>query len=199
MKKVILSLLMIGGLMSCSSDDNKNENVDPIFSQEYTPLKDLSELAAGKYQYVGNKIGDQKVGIISEASTSCKKNDFLNVNKSENKELVSMTYGNYTLEQTDNKKECKLIWEYPRIIRNIQLTSVGIINVEVIDEYNRPKTENEKEQYPENESITDYKIHFRGDLEIGFQAGYLRIQDELSDFSKGSQVSGTSYLYFKKQ
>ncbi len=128
-----------------------------------------------------------------------KKNDFLNVNKSESKELVSMTYGNYNLEQTNNKKECKLIWEYPRIIKDIQLKSAGIINVDVIDEYNRPLTETEKEQYPGKESIIDYKVHFRGDLEIGFQAGYLRLEDEISNYSKGSQISGKSYLYFKKQ
>ena len=191
MKKIIAILVGSIALASCSSDDNKSSSDDPIFSQPYTELANLDELQTGKYQYVGNKIGDRKVGLISEAA-KCKSSDNLLVHRT-GTVLDSITYNNYRPEVINNKEECLNIFEYPRLMRKNELVSPGHLSTSVEDGYLFAIIDDEgiveRREYRR-------KDHFKGELEIGFQAGYLRIEDRLSDYKrlKGEKV----YLYFKK-
>ncbi|WHT38496.1 hypothetical protein QNH98_16005 [Myroides sp. mNGS23_01] len=191
MKKIVAILVGSIALTSCSSDDNKSSSNDPIFSQPYTELANLDELQTGKYQYVGNKIGDRKVGLISEAA-KCKSSDHLLVHRT-GTVLDSITYNNYRPEVIDNKEECLNIFKYPRLIQKYELVSSGYLNALVEDGYLQAIIDDEG-----NVVRREYrrKEHFKGELEIGFQAGYLRVEDRLSDYKrlKGEKV----YLYFKK-
>ncbi|WP_158963015.1 hypothetical protein [Myroides fluvii] len=214
--KKILAVLFVGiAFASCSSDDNKSNSNDPVFSQPYTELKSLDELAVGKYTYVGNKIGDRNVGLVNE-STQCKNNDYLYVHRN-GAVLDSITYNNYRRDIIDNEEQCISIFKFPRLMDNNVLKKVGILETRIQDGYLQeiPRTTSEDEdgkgevlgegevpgegEAPEEEEVNkEYKrkMHYSGNLEIGFQAGYLRIEDRLSDYTrtKGEKV----YLYFKK-
>lgn len=191
MKKIV-ALLLFGSIAftSCSSDDNKNTEDDPIFSQPYVELKSLDELEIGKYAYVGIKIGDRKVGVIGESS-NCKREDYLLVHRtSTNAVLDSITYNNYRLDKVDDKLKCVSIFEFPRLLHKNNLVSPGILRTTIEDGY--------MEEIPSDPEHKEYKRkpYYSGQLEIGFQAGYLRIEDHLSDYRylKDEKV----YLYFEK-
>lgn len=191
MKKIIAILLGGIALASCSSDDNKSSSNDPIFSQPYTELTNLDELVTGKYQYVGNKIGDRKVGLVTDVA-KCKGSDHLVVHRT-GAVLDSITYNNYRPEIINNKEECLNIFTFPRLMQKNELVSPGYLSTSVDDGYLQPIFNDEgvviRREYRR-------KNHYGGKLEIGFQAGYLRIEDRLSDYKRlnGEKV----YLYFKK-
>jgi|GEM_PF-2244078 len=191
MKKVLAILLGGIALASCSSDDNKSSSSDPIFSQPYTELTSLDELQTGRYQYVGNKIGDQKVGLFNE-SVPCKSSDYLFVHRTD-AVLDSITYNNFKPEIIKDKVECFSVFEFPRLMQKNELVTPGHLETMVRDGYLQPIFDDDgtvtKREYRR-------KNHYLGQLEIGFQAGYLRIEDRLSDYKrlKGEKV----YLYFKK-
>lgn len=203
MKKFIALFIAIVLFAACSKDDNK-DNHDPVFSQPYTELQSLSELVYGKYQYIGNKIGDRKVGIVNEG-TYCKQLDYLLIATDSldvNAKLI--TYNNFRLEKPNNVLTCVSIFDFPRKVIKFDLKSPGILKCNVEDDYwdsEEKRDEDGNVVRDENGDIVyvdviKRKTHYSGDLEIGFQAGYLRIEDRLSDYKRVKDEK--VYLYFKK-
>ncbi|EHQ41346.1 hypothetical protein [Myroides odoratus] len=194
MKKIIAILVGSIALASCSSDDNKSSSDDPIFSQPYEELKSLDELAVGKYAYIGNKIGDRKVGVVGETS-NCKRVDYLVVHRNPTTSVLdSLTYNNFRLDKIEGRLECMSIFEFPRLLQKNELVRSGYMRTSIEDGYL-------KQLYKDDGKTKDgkkyeRKDYFKGEIEIGFQAGYLRIEDRLSDYKrlKDEKV----YLYFKK-
>lgn len=195
MKKILALLFGALAIVACSSDDSSSSE-DPIFSQPYTELTSLDELAEGKYAYVGNKIGDRKVGLVLE-SNECKKKDYLVAHRT-GAVLDSLSYNNFGMKVNDNKRECGSIFEFPRIVRNMALEAPGDLKVLVTDDYlHKIVIDKGPDEDPEIKYERRRKpAHHDGNIEIGFQAGYLRVEDRLSDYQrlKDEKV----YLYFKK-
>jgi hypothetical protein len=195
MKKIIAILVGSIALASCSSDDNKSSSDDPIFSQPYTELANLDELQTGKYQYVGNKIGDRKVGVVGETS-NCKRIDYLLVHRNPTTSVLdSLTYNNFRLDKVEGKLECISIFEFPRLLQKNELSRPGYMRTSIEDGYY-------EQLYKDDGKTKDgrayrRKDHFKGELEIGFQAGYLRVEDRISDYSRITKDEKV-YLYFKK-
>lgn len=206
MKKILVVLFSAIAIAACSSDDNSSSSDDPIFSQPYTELANLDELVTGKYAYVGNKIGDRKVGLVP-ASNECKQKDYLVVHRTD-VVLDSLSYNNYGLQVIDNRQECRSVFEFPRIVRGMDLLSPDHLKVLVTDDYldpevidkldddGKPVLDDDGKPVKETIFIRKRKEHYNGNIEIGFQAGYLRVEDRLSNYQrvKGEKV----YLYFKK-
>jgi len=194
MKKILAIFLGGIALASCSSDDNKSSSDDPIFSQPYTELANLDELQTGKYQYVGNKIGDRKVGLVPE-SHPCKYKDYLMVHRA-GAVLDSITYDNFRIDIINDKKDCSTIFEFPRLMQNNTLVHSGYLKTSIDDGYVQNV---EVIKNGEKVIIKEYrrKNHYNGEVEIGFQAGYLRIEDRLSDYNRVTKDEKV-YLYFKK-
>ncbi len=196
MKKILALLFGALAIVACSSDDSSSSSEDPIFSQPYTELTSLDELAEGKYAYVGNKIGDRKVGLVLE-SNECKKKDYLVAHRT-GAVLDSLSYNNFGMKVNDNKRECGSIFEFPRIVRNMALEAPGDLKVLVTDDYlHKIVIDKGPDEDPEIKYERRRKpAHYDGNIEIGFQAGYLRVEDRLSDYQrlKDEKV----YLYFKK-
>ncbi|MGG5578367.1 hypothetical protein ACPDHL_13625 [Myroides sp. C15-4] len=197
MKKILALLFGALAIVACSSDDSSSSSSeDPIFSQPYTELTSLDELAEGKYAYVGNKIGDRKVGLVLE-SNECKKKDYLVAHRT-GAVLDSLSYNNFGMKVNDNKRECGSIFEFPRIVRNMALEAPGDLKVLVTDDYlHKIVIDKGPDEDPEIKYERRRKpAHYDGNIEIGFQAGYLRVEDRLSDYQrlKDEKV----YLYFKK-
>lgn len=198
MKKTVFFLATMVAIASCSnSDDNKNQ--DPISSQTYTPLASFDNLAPGAYQYIGNDIGDGKVGLVGSSSANCKDKDYLIVYKTEQK-LDSISYSNFkTVINKDKVVECqKLGGEFDRILRGNRLNAAGILTTLVTEDERVPLTTEEKKKTPEKDSKIVRKTIYSGILDIGEQGGYLRIEDRLSGYTPGSKIKGKPYLYFKK-
>ena len=192
MKKILAVLFGAIAIAACSSSDDNSSSVDPIFSQPYTELSDLDELTSGKWAYVGNKIGDRHVGLIGETS-NCKREDYLLVHRAAaNGVLDSITYNNYRLDKVDEKLKCISIFDFPRLMEFNKIDRPGYMKTSIKDGYlhiiEKEGGKVEKEYRRKN--------HYDGELEIGFQAGFLRIEDHLSDYRylKDEKV----YLYFKK-
>lgn len=202
MKKILAVLFGAIAIAACSSSDDNSSSVDPIFSQPYTELTNLDELLSGKWAYVGNKIGDRNVGLVSE-SNECKKKDYLVVHRTGTATAIdSLSYNNYGVMINNNEKVCTSVFEFPRIVRNLSLASAGLANVRITDDYIHREVieiKNDKGEIEKKEIFTRKRrspAHYEGKLEMGFQAGYLRVEDYLSDYSrlKNEKV----YLYFKK-
>ncbi|MDR2221740.1 MAG: hypothetical protein LBE34_03260 [Flavobacteriaceae bacterium] len=195
MKKVVVIFAAVIAFVACSkSDDNGKQEVDPIFSQKYFPLKDAKDLGGGYYQYVGNKIGDRPVGLVT-SSAKCKENDLITIFKKNENVIDSIVYLNFRYES--KKMDCILSFTSPRTMSSNSLLNEGVLQ-STIKEYNwRKPTAIEEEVSPEIKRYKDIKTVYNGNLEIGFQAGYLRIEDYMSDYNKlnGEKV----YLYFKKK
>ncbi|MEC4116444.1 hypothetical protein SAMN05421818_11923 [Myroides phaeus] len=198
MKNTFLFLATLALITSCSSSDD-NSPLDPISSQPYNPLTSLTELEDGKYQYVGNDIGNGKVGIVNPTSGTCKENDLLVVYKTDQK-LDSITYANYkTVIGKKNEIKCEKIGgEYDRVLRNNRLNATGVLSTQMTEDAKIPLTEEEKKENPGKEFKIERNLIYKGTVEIGKQGGYLRIEDHLSGYKPGSQIKGKPYLYFKK-
>lgn len=199
MKKTILFLATLALITSCSSSDD-NSPVDPIGSQPYNPLTSLTELEAGEYQYVGIDSGTGKIGLVNVSNSTCKEKDFLIVYKTDQK-LDSIAYANYkaTVGVKNNITCEKLGGEFDRVFRNNRLNDIGFLTTHVTEDYKIFLTEEEKKKEPGKEFIIKTKTIHNGTIEIGEQAGYLRIENRISDYNPGSKIKGTSYLYFKKK
>lgn len=196
MKKSILflSLLFIG--VSCESDDNnKQDPGDPLFESEYTPLKSFDELQR-VYTYYGAKIGDRPSGAIS--NQNCLSNNTIsfflsNDGTSTNDSIVFMSY---KIDE-ETPKQCEV--DFMRVIRDVNLVREGYLNVDITDiSYNFVKvTYKDSINGPTLDSIRIDTIRreiYKGDLEVGEQGGYLRLQDKFSRYSGKEKV----YQYFKK-
>lgn len=167
--------LCLVGLVSCSKDDNKDDDVDPIFSLEYKPLKSLKELETNDtYYYAGIKIGDRKVGLLPSSSTSCTRHD-----------RIYAKFGNNTLNYIvfyRNSRGCDDVQEV-RLVKNV-LENDGILHTVVLGSLDK---------------LDQLVIDDEGriPLEIGFQGEYLRIEDRMSNYKRTKQNEKV-YLYFAK-
>ncbi|MDM1098184.1 hypothetical protein HX045_14225 [Myroides odoratimimus] len=172
MKKYLI-LCFAALALSCSKSDDNNTTGDPIFDAPYRGLKSLNELPVGTLKYAGNKIGSQPVGLIDANSSSCKKLDALVIDEKK-AVLEYYVFGN------SEGKECKLVWDYPGKIVVSELKEAGKMPSEVTT----------------SSSLLGSVYIYKGNLEVGFQAGYLRIEDKMSNVSQGTLNKGKSYLYF---
>lgn len=187
MKKIITLAAAVVLFIACSTDDNKAQ-ADPIFSQPYTKLESLDDLELGKYQYMGNKLGDRNVGLVGEG-TYCKQLDYLLVaegfsEKSQRMEKYFL-YNNFRLDLVDKVQKCVSIFgSTHRVITDLKLIEPGLLRTDVNDGVFGEIPEKHEEVYD-------------GVLEIGFQAGFLRIEDRMSDYNRVTKDEKV-YLYFKK-
>ncbi len=207
MKKIIAFAAAVVLFIACSKDD-KNSTNDPIFSQPYTELQDLSELTTGKYQYVGNKLGDRKVGLVGEG-TYCKQLDNIIVTEEFSETTGKMEkiiyYSNFRLDKVDNVQKCISIFQFPRIMTDFNLVEPGKLRTKIYDEFTEEeykKDENgdilwDEEGQPIPVIKKEIRDVYRGYIEIGFQAGYLRMEDRISDYNRVTKDEKV-YLYFKK-
>lgn len=189
MKKYLI-LAFAALALSCSkSDDNSPKKDDPIFDAPYTSLKNLNELPVGSLKYAGNKVGNLPVGLIDAKNSTCKRLDVLVID--EQKEVLK-----YSVFESKDNKDCNLIWDYPEQIVINPIVESGKMPSIVSVLSNRAATKEELEKDPDTKYYLEKKQVYKGDLEVGFQAGYLRIEDKISNTTQGSQNKGKSYLYF---
>lgn len=191
MKKGIVALcIALLTVYSCSSDDNTNtDNVDPVFSQEYIPLNAIDELNFGHYHYAGIKIGDRKFGQIE--AESCLSQNTLEVKEIEGEESpLQMIY--------INKERCLGTFstrtvEFKFVEEGIAEVTISTNNDDIID---LAKNDSliESDYY---EMLKKDIVNYKGKIEIGFQAGMLRVEDRFSDYSRTPKKEKV-YLYFKK-
>lgn len=189
MKKSILflSLLFIG--VSCESDDNsKQDPSDPLFESEYTPLKSLSELTSS-YVYHGAKIGNRPFGAILK--TNCLANNTMSFFSADNEELKkdSIMFISYIQEE---KIGGKCVKDFIRTMRQVKLQKEGTMYVDIADLFYEEIKDSLVEGGIRIDTIK--KVYYEGDLEIGMQGGYLRIEDKFSKYAGKDKV----YQYFKK-
>lgn len=188
MKKYLILVIAIIAV-SCSKSDDNNTKGDPIFDAPYTALKNLSELPVGNLKYAGNKIGTLPVGLLEANNSTCKRLDLLVVDQQ--KEVLK-----YSVFESKDNKDCKLVWDYPEQIAISEIKEVGKMPSIVSTLSNRPATKEELEKDPDTKYYLQTKQVYKGDLEVGFQAGYLRIEDKISNTTQGNLNKGKSYLYF---
>lgn len=188
MKKSILffSLLFIG--ISCQSDDTTEPDLsDPLFESEYTPLEDLSELGS-TYIYYGAKIGDRPFGAIS--GSNCLSNNTLRFYISNDIKFGTDSIVFKSFEQESKKGKC--VTDFVRTMREVEFTEEGKLNVDISDYHTVIVKDITTELGYRIEIVKE--VHFMGDIEIGLQGGYLRIEDKFTRYKGNDKV----YQYFKK-
>ncbi|MEC4114154.1 lipoprotein [Myroides pelagicus] len=192
MKKSLLIVGIVLLLTGCSKNDDAPGS-DPVFDAPYTELTSLDQVPTGYLKYAGNKVGSRPVGLVSETDGNCKEKDHLYVPE----DRKVWNYSNYAKTKTeDNKETCKLIWDLPEEIVIRSIAKPGYAMVYVSTQHKRPATEAELEVDPDKEYYIERKQVFSGELAIGFQKGYMRLEDKLSNITEGSMNKGVSYLYF---
>lgn len=190
MKKSIVFFLLLFIGVSCSSDDNSKPDLnDPLFESEYTPLKSLKELNS-TYIYYGAKIGNRPFGAI--ASSNCLSKNTFTTYISDSNDFFSndsIVFKSYMQEEKVNG-EC--VEDFIRTMRQVKLVEEGKMYVDIHDF----SYEEVKDTLVEGGIRIDTikNTYFKGDLEIGTQGGYLRIEDEFSRYNGKDKV----YQYFKK-
>lgn len=188
MKKILGLILGLSlGLGSCSKDDNKENDFDPLFSLEYHPLKSLSELKGKKYKYSGIKVEGKKVGLLSETSTSCSRLDVLTFNILDGDELS-------TAEFLRNGVNCT---NFDKILLfDFNLKQAGILSTKMsFNNIGGDKGNNEEEN--SWNAISTMNLNGRFNLQIGFQGEYLRIEDRMSHYVRRNPDEEV-FLYFKE-
>lgn len=188
MRKIIGLILGLSlGLGSCSKDDNKENDFDPIFSLEYHPLKSLSELKGKKYKYSGIKVEGRKAGLLSETSTSCSRLDVLTFNILDGDELS-------TAEFLRNGVNCT---NFDKILLfDFNLKQAGILSTKMsFNNIGGDKGNNEEEN--SLNAISTMNLNGRFNLQIGFQGEYLRIEDRMSHYVR-TNPDEEVFLYFKE-
>lgn len=177
-KKTISILALLFLVISCNSDDDKGKPADPVFDSEYTPLKSIDELK-GIYYYHGAKIGKRAFGAIS--GSSCMASNVVFIGNEDN---TNIGWPVFTFVSNKPHREvpgtCTL--DFVRTVQMYEMASDGIMLVSIgfsnyIDETGDSESNNNLQE-----------------LEIGFQAGYLRVEDKLSLNANKEKV----YLYFKR-
>lgn len=102
----------------------------------------------------------------------------------------------------DNKRDCGSIFDFPRIVRDMTLEEDGMLKAKITDDYielEYVEVVNEEGEIIVKEvpvRVRKTPAHFDGRFEIGFQAGYLRVEDHLSNYA--GPKTDKVYLYFKK-
>lgn len=190
MKKSIVFFLLLFIGVSCSSDDNSKPDLnDPLFESEYTPLKSLKELNS-TYIYYGAKIGNRPFGAI--ASSNCLSKNTFTTYISDSNDFFSndsIVFKSYMQEEKVNG-EC--VVDFIRTLRQVKLVEEGKMYVDIHDFYYEEVKDTLVEGGIRIDTIKN--TYFKGDLEIGTQGGYLRIEDEFSRYNDKDKV----YQYFKK-
>lgn len=194
MKKLWLlaSLLIVGA--SCSSDDgNPEKPVDPIFELEYVPLNDFSDVQSN-YIYAGAKIGDRPVGLIS-------KNNCVSGNSITFYATSSTAVTRDSIFYLSNKFNEELgvgcEYDFSRTMRDVRMVEKGKMHVDIADFIWKEVRVPYDSLGHQRDSIRidiEKKGYYNGNLEIGFQGKYLRIEDKVSKYSGKDKV----YLYFKR-
>ncbi|MBB1139459.1 hypothetical protein [Myroides sp. WP-1] len=169
-------------LSSCSSDDESS--YDPIFSAKYIPLTDLTQLEKSTYFYAGIKIEGYKTSLLPPDGTSCVKDDIL-VPTFDNENNFER------LEYIRTNKRCSEGFGSIILVKN-KLIENGILRTNMYFNGNFYYDKNGVRQYYDS----DENWEFRGNLEIGFQGDYLRIEDRMSHYSRPGSIEKV-YLYFK--
>ncbi|MFM9400544.1 hypothetical protein ACKLNQ_01225 [Myroides odoratimimus] len=188
MKKYLI-LCFAALALSCSKSDDNTPKGDPIFDSPYSGLKSLDELPVGTLKYAGNKIGSQPVGLIGKDNKTCKQSDYLLLDMK--REVLT-----YHLFEKKVGNICALFWDFPEEIILSELKEIGKLPVQIYTKIKRAPTKEELEINPDKTYYIETKLKYNGELEVGFQAGYLRIEDKMSNSSEGSLNKGKSYLYF---
>ncbi|MGG5576738.1 hypothetical protein ACPDHL_05260 [Myroides sp. C15-4] len=188
MKKLklrMIALAFIAGftMISCSSDDNKEAAYD-VYNLPYTPLTDLSELGKETYFYVGIKIEGYKTQLIPPTKETCLKEDKIVALYNDDEMLVRLDYKRSGIN-------CKG-YDNIRLTQN-KIVQPGILNTNLYVAGTYEKADNgDMVLVP-----SDSNERFEGDIEIGFQGRYLRIEDRMSHYSRPANVNKV-YLYFEK-
>ncbi|MGS4345846.1 hypothetical protein ACKUSY_09720 [Myroides odoratus] len=172
--KISIQFFLVVGLFflgACSkSDDNKDENFDFVFSQEFIPLKSFNELRAGSYLYAGFKAEGRKMSMLIEGSKSCTAYNDLFFIKDDEDSISTIQYNLHSAGQFGCMRYSTLLFLENKMFKE------GILFTTIKDPYG--------------------KRVFKGLLEIGFQGDYLRIEDKISDYVR-KDPDEKVYLYFK--
>ncbi|WP_430613114.1 hypothetical protein [Flavobacterium sp. JP2137] len=201
-KSYVFSLLMVLFLsFSCSKSDDTDVG-DPVYDAEYKPLQNLQQLESNTWFYVGSKVGDRKFGAISEKH--CLQKNLL-VFRTNNKDHINGYFDFYSY--SSGEKACEVSFVTRLMVHYIadetafctykRLNYVPAEDEDAIvedEEYFQPTTPPTDENRVANLKSMDANSDYLKKVEIGFQAGYLRVEDKLTDFSGTAKV----YLYFKK-
>ncbi|MGG5506638.1 MULTISPECIES: hypothetical protein [unclassified Myroides] len=180
----IYILVSVTFLSSCSSDDESS--YDPIFSAKYTPLTDFSQLGRSTYFYAGIKIEGYKTSVLPPDATSCIKDDIL-VPSFDEKDNFS------GLEYIRSNKRCSEGFGSIILVKN-ELVEKGVFRTNMYFNGNFYYDKEGVRQYYDS----DENWAFKGNLEIGFQGDYLRIEDRMSHYTRPGSIEKV-YLYFKKK
>lgn len=184
MKKLIgLFLVLSLGLVSCSKDDNKSNDDDPIFSLEYQPLKSLSELKGKKFRYAGIKVEGKNASMVSETSPLCSAADHIIFYPEDGKK-------NSPIEFWRKPQNCG---EYDIInFLEYYMVKEGLLSVRLFENF-IPSTGIVSNSISEGGTINGQRV----ELQIGFQGKYLRIEDRMSNYRR-IKPDEEVFLYFKE-
>lgn len=189
MKKIMFSSLIscVFLLISCSkNDDNKDSDVDLVFTAPYVPLSNIDEIkSTNTWYYQGAKIGPKKFGQIS--NSSCLSNNILVFHQTPLAKKDSIVYLSYDVSDLVGKG-CKL--DFKRTIRRVKFVSEGKIFVDIYDYSLQPVFDNVS-QTTRYDTIKN--VIYEGNLEVGFQKSMLRVEDKFTHYNGKEKV----YLYFK--
>lgn len=171
---ILMVLLVNSFLLSCSKSDN-TEDVDPVFSLPYTPLRDLAELDATSYLYAGLKVEGRRSSMLTPTSRLCNIYDELHLNFNAN-QLANMKFS----RRNKNCEGFKIV-----TLSKNTLVKEGVLRTNI---------------YGSVDKLDKLIVDEQGriDLEIGFQGDYLRIEDRMSNYSR-HKYDEKVYLYFTRR
>lgn len=179
--KILVGLILVVllSLVSCSKEDNKEE-VDPLFSLPYHPLKDLAELKGKKFQYAGIKVEGRNAGLLTDASRTCSSSDLLIFSSDGENEVSSIEFfrAKVSCEGTD------VIAFY-----NYFLIEEGILRTRLVL--------HQQLGILASPIPGENFVNGRFNLRIGFQGEYLRVEDRMSNYTR-MRPDEEVFLYFKK-
>lgn len=185
-KKFFLIAVLGFFTLSCSKSEDDGKGMDFVANLPYTPLNELSEVGDETYYYVGIRVGDYKMNLISETNAGCVKFDKIVAEKNDKGEIINLRY---------KRSNIGCVGGYVDILmsRN-RMISPGIMDTNIYVAGSYEKGENGEEILVPSKSNERYE----GQVEIGFQGEYLRIEDRMSHFTYPSKVDKV-YLYFEKR
>lgn len=184
MKKFnLLILLLFIPLLGCSKSDEEEEGKDEIFALEYKGLTDLDVLKNKVFYYVGIKRGDSKTSVLVPNSKSCRAQEYFTQARSDAEPTLDFGYivmenGTFGCEQTTSV-----------YFLDSELEREGVLKTQL--------------KYGESVPMLGIVLHdggpmYSGEIEIGFQGEYLRIEDKMSSYIK-ADPNEKVYLYFSLQ
>ncbi|WP_430613113.1 hypothetical protein [Flavobacterium sp. JP2137] len=185
---LLLAVVAVFGSACSNGDDNVQDHADAVFESPYEALNSFDELGSHVWKYEGAKIGDRKFGAMSNGN--CLRNNkmifYLGTTSAKNDSIYYDSYKKSTVRETD----CGL--DFDRTFRKVRMSSKGKMYADIYD-YNVRIDTHRQTQVITVDTIR--KNYFKGNMEIGFQSGMLRVEDKFTLYSGDEKV----YLYFKKQ